>query len=59
MPSPKHSASTGTQQPNTADSQGPADLDFIMNFNAQIAFKSAAPISQYVDLARQSPRAAQ
>jgi hypothetical protein len=23
MPSPKHSASTGTQQPNTADSQGP------------------------------------
>jgi hypothetical protein len=29
MPSPKHSASTGTQQPNTADSQGPAGLDFM------------------------------
>jgi DeoR/GlpR family transcriptional regulator of sugar metabolism len=40
MPSPKHSASTGTQQPNTADSRGPSGLDFLTNFNAQIAFKS-------------------
>src|SRR5262245_29110843 len=39
MPSPKHSASTGTQQPNTADSQGPADLDFINEFQCTNRFQ--------------------
>src|SRR5262245_36979853 len=39
MPSPKHSASTGIQQPNTADSQGPADLDFINEFQCTNRFQ--------------------
>src|SRR5262249_25576802 len=39
MPSPKHSASTGTQQPNTADSQGPAGLDFINAFQCTNRFQ--------------------
>src|SRR5260221_4476829 len=39
MPSPKHSASTGTQQPNTADSQGPSGLDFIREFQCTNRFQ--------------------
>jgi hypothetical protein len=41
MPSPKHSASTGTQQPNTADSKALLILISLTNFNAQSLSKAA------------------
>src|SRR5262249_17992730 len=44
--SPKHSASTGTQQPNTADSQGPADLDFINEFQCNLTVSTAGKSAQ-------------